>query len=131
MKNGSIVATYEHSILSVRLLENARVEVEDLKELYDYGNMWAHGKPYCVLFEAVSHYEISEDAIEYMSAGNTSDSHILAKAYVVGENKESQLKTKAHILFDHPLVKPSVFKTHEDARKYLNSCVNLYNNSTK
>jgi len=127
MKNAAIIATFEHSILSIRFLENAKIELEDVKEYYAYGNMWAHGNPYCILFEAVGHYEVSEDAVEYFSVDNPSDTQILAKAYVMGDNKEAQVKTNAHIRFDQPNIKPNVFKTHLDARNYLNSVVKLYN----
>jgi|SRR6185312_1020915 len=129
MKNAAIIATFEHSILTIRFLENAKIELEDVKEYYAYGNMWAHGNPYCILFEAVGHYEVSEDAVEYFSVDNPSDTNILAKAYVIGDNKEAQLKTHMHLAFDKPAIKPNVFKTHEDARKYLDAAIKLYNNS--
>jgi hypothetical protein len=127
MNNAAIIVTFEHSILSVRFLENAIISLEDVKELYAYGNMWAHGNPYCVLFEAVAHYEVSEDAVEYFSLDNPSDTNILAKAYVIADNKEAQLKSKMHLLFDQPKIEPNVFRNHEDARKYLDAAIKLYN----
>ena len=35
-----------------------------MKELYEYGNMHANGRPYCALFEAVGHYEVMPDTPE-------------------------------------------------------------------
>ncbi|HXB12935.1 MAG TPA: hypothetical protein VNZ45_13190, partial [Bacteroidia bacterium] len=101
MENGNVVAIFEHSILTVRFLENAKIDVDDIKEIYDYADKWANGQPYCVMFNAMHHYTVTEDAAEYMSHGNPSDAHVLAKAYVIS-TKESQIKVKAHLAFDHP-----------------------------
>lgn len=122
MKNASIIAQFEHSILSVRFLENARVELKDVKEIYEYGNMWANGKPYAILFEPTGHYHLTEEAIEYFSRENPNDSHIIAKAYITND-KESKLKTHMHLLFDKPSLKPNVFTNHADARKFLESVI--------
>jgi hypothetical protein len=124
MKNASIIAQFEHNILSVRFLENARVELDDVKELYEYGDMWAHGNPYCILFEPTGHYHITEEAIEYFSSENPHDKNIIAKAYVVND-KESKLKTHMHLLFDQPRLKPNVFSNHADARKFLESAISM------
>ena len=122
MANANIVMTFEHSVLAVKFLENANISLQDIKDIYAYGDQWANGKPYCVMFEADHHYELSEDAIDYMSTDNPSDDHILAKAYVIS-TKESYLKTKAHLIFDHPILKPKIFSTAAEARKWLDSVV--------
>lgn len=126
MENGNIVATFEHSILTVKFLENAKIELEDVKEIYDYANNWANGKPYCILFDALHHFEVSEDAIDYISDDNPDDTHILAKAYVIS-SKEAQLKIKAHLRFDHPKLQPRIFFMVEEARKWLESVVAEHN----
>gem|GEM_PF-1276844 len=127
MKNSAIITKFENSILSVRFLNNAVITLDDMKELYEYGNMHANGRPYCALFEAVGHYEVMPDAIEYFSVGNPNDTNILAKAYVVGENKEASIKSKVHLLFNQPKIEPRVFTSHTDARNYLDAVVMRYN----
>jgi hypothetical protein len=126
MENGNIVAKFEHSILTVQFLENAKIEIEDVKELYDYANKWANGRPYCVMFDALHHFEVSEEAAEFISNGNPNDEHVLAKAYVIS-TKEAQLKAKTHLAFDHPRVEPKLFFMVEEARKYLEEVVAKHN----
>jgi len=126
MENGNVVAIFEHGILTVRFLENAKIDVEDIKEIYEYGNKWANGQPYCVLFNAMHHYAVTEDGVDYMSHGNPNDAHILAKAYVIS-TREAEIKIKAHLAFDHPQLMPKVFYMEEEARKYLEGVVAKHN----
>ena len=126
MENGNVVAIFEHSILTVRFLENAKIDVEDIKEIYDYANKWANGQPYCVLFNALHHYAVTEEGVEYMSHGDPNDKNVLAKAYVIS-TKEAEIKIKAHLAFDKPELMPKTFYMEEDARKYLEEVVAKHN----
>jgi hypothetical protein len=128
MNNASIIVKFEHNILSVRFLENAKIEVEDVKEIYEYGNMWAHGKPYGIIFEPTGHYKLSEDAVEYISVSNPSDSHIIAKAYVIND-KESKIKIELHMQFDKPALRPNIFTNHADARKFIEAAIKVDKNN--
>ena len=122
MKNPKIVVSFEHRILLVKYLENAIITDEDLKEIYSLAEVKAKWKPYCIMFEALNHYEVTEDAITYLS-NNPHNKNILAKAYVIN-TKEAELKTKFHFLFDNPALKPYTFKNSEDAKKYLVDVIN-------
>jgi hypothetical protein len=126
MENGNVVAKFEHGILTVKFLENAKIDVDDIKEIYAYADKWANGEQYCVMFNALHHYTVTEDAVEYMSNGNPSDAHVLAKAYVIS-TKESQIKVKAHLAFDHPQLMPKTFFMEEEARKYLEGVLAEHN----
>ena len=126
MENGNIVAIFEHSILTVKFLENAKIGLDDVKEIYEYANKWANGEPYCILFDALHHYTLSEEAVDYISHGNPNDSQVLAKAYVIS-TKEAQRNIKAHLLFDQPEQEPHIFYMVEEARKFLEDVVAKHN----
>lgn len=125
MKNAYIQASFENSILSVTLLDNVVVTAEDLMEIYAFANDKAKGSSYGVLFEAVNHYKVTEPAIEYM-VNNPNNIYVLAKAYVVN-TAEADAKTKFHLLFDKPQLRPFTFKTRETALKWLRSIVDNAN----
>jgi hypothetical protein len=119
MNNAKISVSFENRILSVTYLDNAIVDIPDLQEIYRFATSRAAGKSYCVVFEALNHYEVTEEAVQYM-ADNPANKHILAKAYVVN-TKESNLKTKLHLTFDKPALKPNVFETNKEAINWLNT----------
>jgi len=117
MKNPKINASFDNRILTVTYLDGAHIDVADLEEIYQHGKAKAGGKPYCILFEATDHYDVTEEAIYYIS-NNPYEKDILAKAYIVN-SQESDIKTKLHLLFDHPHLKPFVFKTRNEAKFFL------------
>jgi len=117
MNNKKIEVTFGQQILVVRFLDGAFIEEKDLREIYEYGNQKANGKPYGILFEAVNHYSVAEDAIEFI-ANNPYSKDIIAKAYII-DTKEAELKAKAHLSFDHPSLKPFTFKTIEEGCAWL------------
>ena len=119
MKNSKIEATYNNRILSVKFLENASINEKDLEEIYSFANEKAAGKTYGVIFEALNHFDVTEDAIHYM-VNNPYNTHILSKAYVLN-TKEAERKTKLHLLFDHPSLKPCTFHTNEEGVNWLRS----------
>ena len=121
MKNSKIDARFENQILVVKFAENALVDLNDMKEIYAFADKMAAGKSYGTLFESAGHYELSEEAVQYISE-NPSNKYILGKAYVVN-SKESETKTKFHLLFDHPSVKPFVFKTAAGGMAWLKTLV--------
>jgi hypothetical protein len=57
---------------------------------------------------------------------NPNNKHILCKAYVLN-SKESEMKTKLHLLFDNPKLRPYVFPTYAQAYQWLNKIVERYN----
>ena len=121
MKNSKIEASFSNRILAVRFMQNAVINADDLKEIYSYANIKSGGRRYGVLFESGSHYEVGDDALEYI-ADNPNNIHVIAKAYVL-ENKEAEIKTKLHIIFDHPALKPFTFSTHEEAVSWLMNAI--------
>lgn len=121
MKNEYIQASFENRILSVTLLNNVVVTDEDLMEIYSFANERANGKQYGVIFEAIDHYKITEPAINYM-VNNPNNIYVLAKAYVIN-TEEAATKTKFHLLFDQPQLRPFTFKSKETALKWLTSVI--------
>jgi hypothetical protein len=117
MKNHKIEASFESKILSVKFLDNAVIDVADLEEIYEYGNAAAKGNPYGIIFEPVNHYEVTEEAVEYI-VDNPHIKEIIAKAYVIN-SKESEMKNRTHLAFDHPTLKPFTFKTYTEGRNWL------------
>jgi hypothetical protein len=117
MKNSKIEASFENRILSVRFLNGATIEDTDLQEIYEFGNQNANGLSYGIIFEPEDHYTVTEDAIDYIS-DNPYNKNIIAKAYVVN-TKEAEVKTRMHVLFDHPSLKPFTFKTLSEGRSWL------------
>jgi len=125
MQNSNIKVSFENRILYVKLLDNVVVTAEDLNEIYSFANERANGKPYGVIFEAVNHYKVTGPAVEYI-VNNPNNEHVLAKAYVIN-TKEAEIKTKAHLLFDNPSLKPFTFSTPEIALKWMTAVINNTN----
>ena len=117
MKNSKIHVKFEDQILQVRFDDGAVINADDLGEIYEFANKNSGGKLYCTLFEASNHYEVTDDAIEYM-VNNPNNKNILSKVYIVN-NKETEVKTRLHLLFDNPALKPFVFKSHAEGMEYL------------
>ena len=117
MKNPKIKATFNDRIIEVWFDDDAVINSDDLEEIYDFANRQSKGEQYCILFEASKSYEVTDDALEFM-ANNPHNKNILAKVYIV-DHKEAEVKTRLHLLFDHPSMKPFVFKTHDAGMEYL------------
>ncbi len=117
MKNPKTHVKFENNILQVRFDDNAIIDAETLSEIYDFANKNSNGIPYCALFEASNHYEVTDDGLEYL-VNNPNNKYILAKAYII-DHKEVEVKTRLHLLFDQPALKPFVFKTREEGLEYL------------
>ena len=126
MKNSKIHVRLNENILQVKFDDNAVINANDLAEIYDVANNKA-SIPYCVLFEASNRYEVTDDALEYM-ANNPNNKNILAKVYIV-DHKEAEVKTRLHLLFDNPALKPFVFKNHEAGMEYLRDRIRMKSHS--
>ncbi|MGZ3931643.1 MAG: DUF7793 family protein [Bacteroidia bacterium] len=119
MKNSRIGLSFEQRILRVKFLDNAVIDSSDIHDIYAFANERAKGEPYTVIFEAESHYDVTEDALQTM-VNNPDNIHVLAKAYVIN-TKEAERKTRMHLLFDHPSLAPAIFKTQEEGISWLES----------
>jgi hypothetical protein len=117
MKNKKIKVSFEDEVLDVKYLENAVISSEDIKEIYSYGNSESNGKMYCIMFEPLGKYQVTEEAIQYM-VDNPDNKNILEKVYVIN-SEEAETKTKSHLLNDKPKLIPQTFKTAESGKKYL------------
>ena len=117
MKNPKIHVKFDENILQVRFDDHAEINAKDLAAIYDFANRQSNNIPYCVLFEASNHYEVTDDALEYMS-DNPNNKNILAKVYIVN-HKEAEVKTRLHLLFDNPVLKPFVFRSYDEGMEYL------------
>ncbi len=125
MKNSKIEVVFEDQILSVKFLDNVVIESSDIEELYEFGDQEAGAKPYCIIFEPENHYNVTEDAIEYI-VDNPHTKNIIAKAYVVN-SKEAEMKNRLHLAFDHPSLKPFSFKSYTEGKNWLLSKLNANN----
>lgn len=117
MKNPKIQLSFSHGILDVKYLDGAVIYTDDIKEIYAYGSAKAKGKKYGIMFEPLGMYEVTEEAVEYLSH-NPNNPDILAKVYVLN-SKEAETKTKFHFMFDKPVLKPVIFKTAEEGMEFL------------
>ncbi|MFL5766156.1 MAG: hypothetical protein ACJ77K_19585 [Bacteroidia bacterium] len=124
MKNPKILVSFVDRILHVKFLNKAVISADDLHEFYGFGVKEANGKKYCVIFEAEGHYDVTEECIELMT-NNPYNVQLLAKAYVIN-SLEAETKTKLHIRFDRPDLKPVSFKRYEEGRKWLNNVLLLH-----
>ena len=122
MKNSKIQASFDNKILIVTFLDGAIIDIDDLIEIYSFANERANGKRYGALFEALNHYVVTDSAIEFIKE-NPYNVNVLAKAYITNSD-EAERKLKAHLLFDHPQLRPYTFKTRETALKWLTTIVN-------
>ena len=127
MENPKIHVKFDENILQVRFDDNTIIKAEDLAAIYDFANKRSNGKPYCAIFEATNHYEVTDDALDYLS-NNPNNKYILAKAYII-DHKEVEVKTRLHLLFDNPALKPFVFKTHEEGMDYLRDRIRMKSHS--
>ncbi len=100
-------------------MDNAVINKEDLEEIYAFANERANGKRYCVMFESEKHYELTEDGLEYLLE-NPHKENIIAKVYVLN-NAESERKTRLHLLFDKPEIKPNLFHNADQGKSWLKS----------
>lgn len=121
MKNANIEVTFENRILSVKLLDNVVITGDDLEEIYSFADEQSGKKPYGVIFEAVNHYKVTESGISFIF-NNPHNVNVLAKAYVLN-TQEAEIKTKAHLVFDNPALRPYTFKTTGIALKWLNAVI--------
>ncbi|MGZ4060027.1 MAG: hypothetical protein ACXVPU_13415 [Bacteroidia bacterium] len=99
MKNSKIDMLFEDRILTVKFLDDAVIDVADLQEIYTFGNTRSQEKPYCIMFEARAHYEVTEAAISYLS-------------------------NNPNLRFDNPVLKPFTFKTSSEGKNYLKDIIN-------
>lgn len=117
MSNDRILYSFVNRVLIVSFLDNAEISRADLEEVYRFAERNAEGKKYGALFEAFGTYTILDDALEFMIR-NPYNKNVIAKAYVI-DTKEAQLKTKLHLLFDKPELKPFTFPDKASALQWL------------
>lgn len=121
MKNPGIQATFENRILTVKFHGNALIDAEDLEEVYGFADRFSNGKPYGVLFIANSHYEVTDEALEYMTR-NPHNKNVLAKAYVVNA-QELKTKVKLPLTFDKHRLQAFTFSDRNEAQSWLNKAI--------
>lgn len=127
MKNPKVQVDFRDGIMHVIFENNAIIDADTLAEIYEYANRASGSIPYGILFEAKDHYDVTDDGIAYISS-NPSNKNVIAKVYVV-DHKEVEVKTRFHLLFDHPALKPFVFKTYEEGMEYLRDRIKTHAHS--
>jgi hypothetical protein len=121
MKNQKIQVSFQGRIMWAEFSDKAVISDSDIKEMYTFAEEKAKGQKYCVMFEAMGHFDVTEEGLEYM-LNNPHDKHVLAKVYIIG-TQESKTKANLHILFDQPELKPVTFKTSREGLDYLKDIV--------
>jgi len=121
MKNPKIQVSFQGRILWAEFMDKAVISAADIEEMYTFAEGKAKGNKYCVMFEAIDHFDVTEDGLEFM-LNNPHDKNVLAKVYIIG-TQEAKVKTKLHLLFDQPELKPATFKTSREGLDHLKSIV--------
>lgn len=109
--------SFKEGILTVRFVENALIDVEDIIYIYCYGFERSKGKPYAVLFDSSSIHELTEEAVVYL-ANNSHINNIVAIAYI-SKNKISKIRLSLFMIFERPPIKPETFSDEIKATEWL------------
>jgi hypothetical protein len=99
---------FADQIFYIKYNEGATVDETDLREIYDWAEKRAKGKPYGLVLDHSNNYTTTPDGFEFF-AHNIHDQDIVGKAIV------SKNKNLYHTSFDQTTVKPKLFDTKEQA----------------
>ena len=122
LKSNNMQVSFENDILKIKFNAGSNIELADIKSVYTFGSEKKRNKRFCILFDSSTNFDVSEEVMEFISDPEN-NKEILAKAYVVN-TKESKIKAKLHLTFDHPSNKPMIFETESEALAWLTDTVN-------
>jgi hypothetical protein len=115
MKNPKIRLSFEKGILIVTYEEDAVVDVDDIKEIYDRGFELSERKKFCIIFHTLGQFKVTREAWDY-AVDSPNNERIYAKAYVT-DSPESESKAVFHIRMDKPQLTPMTFWNLKAAKK--------------
>lgn len=116
--------SFKEGILTVRFVENAVIDVEDIIYIFCFGIERSKGKPYAVLFDSSSTHELTEEAVVYL-ANNSHTNNIVAIAYI-SKTKISKIRLSLFMIFERPPIKPEIFNDELKALDWLKMRVNSF-----
>lgn len=125
--NKKLEIKFENEILFIKFIDGALIELEDIKSVYSFGEKASNNKRFCILFDATTHFDVTEEVVDFISSAESNEI-IIAKAYVVN-NKENEIKAKLHLAFDKPARTPKIVKTINEGKEWLNLILSMYYNS--
>ena len=108
--------TFEYGVLWIKFDNGIDVNVNDVKEIYQFAVNASKGKPFAVLYDTDGTEDLKEEVVVYV-AQNPDNFPIKAKAYIVEGEKIHKLKL--HVAFDKPKIKPAVFQSKAEAMIWL------------
>ncbi len=116
--------SFKEGILTVRFVEHALIDVEDVIYIYCYGFERSKGKPYAVLFDSSSIHELTEEAVVYL-ANNNHNNNIIAIAYI-SKNKISKIRLSLLMIFERPPIQPKIFSDEIKATEWLKTQLSTF-----
>lgn len=125
--NKKLEIKFENKILFIKFIDGMLIGLEDIKSVYAYGEKASNNENFCILFDASTPFEVTEEVVDFISCSENNEM-IIAKAYVVN-NKENEIKAKLHMAFDKPDKKPKIVKTLTEGTEWLNLILSMYYNS--
>ena len=106
-------------IIRMEILEDAQVDVNDLKERIQIIKKLSGGKRTLVLSDGRAFYYISKEAREFLAGREVADAHIAMA--LVANSLPNKLLANFFINFNRPLVRVKVFATEEGGLNWLRS----------
>lgn len=117
--------SFSDGILSMRFVEKAIIEVEDVIYIYCYGFEKAGQKPYGILFDSTSEHELSEEAVVYLGDFHMAH-HIIAIAYI-SKTLISKIRLSLLLIFERPPMKLKPFSHEAEALQWLKQVISEHN----
>jgi hypothetical protein len=109
----------EESILHIKMLEDAHMNLQNTKEHYNIIKELTKGCKYLALIDATNYFKIDGDASKFAALPETTKDRVAAAHYTL--NVSNRLTANFFRLFYKPEIPVQAFKTKEDALRWLKS----------
>jgi hypothetical protein len=109
----------EESILHIKMLEDAHMNLEKTKEHYNIIKELTKSSKYLALIDATNFFRIDNDASRFAALPETTKDRVAAAHYTL--NVSNRLTANFFRLFYKPRIPVQAFKTKEEALRWLKS----------
>lgn len=109
--------SFHDGILSVKFMENAVIEIEDVIYMYCFGFEQSKGKAFGILFDSSTKHEFSEEGIVYLTESGYLN-NVIAIAYI-SKDLISKIRLSLLLIFEKPQVRPKLFSDEHEAYQWL------------